>query len=125
MSKIRPLDIAGLVLVAVIGGGMAAFRQLAIAPRATVGICAAAGAPGFCGPRALVLWLQYEQAFGWAAFALGLAGFVFGRRLAGALAIGVGIAAVVDYNATTGILGIALGLTGWVGVATGRYGKLA
>ncbi len=110
-------------LVAVIGGGAAAFRQMAIVPRATVGICAAANAPGFCAPRALVLWLQYEQLFGWAAFLLGVFAFVMGRRFAAALAIGVGIAAVVNYNGTTGIIGAALGLFAWMGLNTGRYAR--
>jgi hypothetical protein len=114
-------DWACLALVAVIGGGAAAFRQLAIVPRATVGLCAAANAPAFCAPRAAVLWLQYEQLFGWAAFFLGLAAFILGRRLAGALALGIGIAAVVNYNGTTGILGAALGLFAWIGLNTGRY----
>jgi len=114
-----------VALVALIGGGAAAFRQAAIVPRATVGLCAAANPPGFCGPRAAVLWLQYEQLFGWAALALGLAAFVLGKRLVGALALGVGIAAVVNYNGTTGILGAALGLFAWMGVNTGRYARPA
>ncbi len=118
-------DWACLALVSLIGGGAAAFRQLAIVPRATVGICAAADAPAFCAPRAAVLWLQYEQLFGWAAFFLGLAAFILGRRLPGALALGIGIAAVVNYNGTTGILGAALGLFAWIGLNTGRYGKAA
>ena len=73
----------GLWLVAMIGGGMFAFRELAIVPRAMVGLCAAANAPAICAPRAAVLWLQYQQAFGWAALAIGLAAFISGRRLAG------------------------------------------
>ncbi len=114
-------DAVCLALVALIGGGAAAFRQVAIVPRETVGICAAANAPGFCVPRALVLSLQYYQAFGWAALALGLAAFIAGWRLAGALALGLGIAAVVNYNGTTGILGAALGLVTWISLNTGRY----
>ena len=39
----------------------------------------------------------------------------------GVFAIAIGIAAVVNYNATTGILGAALGLIAWIGVNTGRY----
>jgi hypothetical protein len=113
-----------VALVTVLGGGAAAFREVAIVPRATVGICAAANAPGFCAPRAAVLWMQYEQLFGWAALALGLAAFVLGRRFGAALAIGIGIAAVVNYNATTGILGAALGLFAWVGVNSGRYARM-
>lgn len=114
-------DVVCLALVALIGGGAAAFRQLAIVPRETVGLCAAANAPGFCIPRAWVLTLQYYQAFGWTALALGLAAFVAGWRLAGGLALGLGIAAVVNYNGTTGILGAALGLTAWISLNTGRY----
>lgn len=119
-----PPDWAGIALVAIIGGGAAAFRQLAIVPRATVGICAAANAAAFCGPRSAVLWLQYQQLFGWAALVLGLAAFLRGWRFAGALAIGVGIAAVVNYNGTTGIIGAALGLFAWMGVNTGRYARV-
>jgi hypothetical protein len=119
--RLGAADWACLALVAVIGGGAAAFRQLAIVPRATVGLCAAANAPGFCLPRAAVLKLQYYQGFGWAALALGLAAFVLGWRVAGALALGVGIAAVVNFNGTYGILGAALGLFAWIGLNTGRY----
>jgi len=115
------VDAAGLALVALIGGGMFAFRWFAIRPVWTVGACAASGAPAFCLPREAVLKLQYYQGFGWAAFALGLAAFILGWRLAAALAVAVGIAAVVNYNGTTGILGAALGLTAWLSLATGRY----
>jgi hypothetical protein len=114
-------DWMGLWLVAMIGVGMFAFRELAIVPRATVGLCAAANAPAICAPRAAVLWLQYQQLFGWAALALGVAAFVSGKRLASVLALSVGIAAVVNYNATTGIIGAALGLIAWIGLCTGRY----
>jgi len=89
--------------------------------RATVGLCAAANAPAICAPRGAVLWLQYEQGFGWAALVLGLAAFFWGQRMLGVLALGIGIAAVVNYNATTGIIGAAFGLIAWVGLATGRY----
>jgi hypothetical protein len=102
---------------------MFAFRWFAIMPVWTVGACAAANGPGFCAPRALVLKLQYYQGFGWAAFALGLAAFILGWRLTAALAVAVGIAAVVNYNGTTGILGAALGLTAWLSLATGRYSR--
>ncbi len=121
MAKFRTVDLAGLALVALIGGGMFAFRWFAIRPVWTVGACAAPDAPGFCLPREAVLKLQYYQGFGWAAFALGLAAFMLGWRLAAALAVAVGIAAVVNYNGTTGILGAALGLTAWLSLATGRY----
>ncbi len=114
------LDWLGTALVTLIGGGMAAFRQLAIVPRETVGICAAANPPAFCVPRGWVLTGQYYGVFGWAALALGLVAFFGGNRLAGALALGVGIAAVVNYNATTGITGAALGLFAWASLVLGR-----
>ena len=124
MSKSKGLqgkDWMGAWVVLVLGGGMFAFRQLTIVPRAMVGICAASPAPAICAPRAAVLWLQYEQVFGWVALALGLAAFVWGRRWLAALALGLGLAAVVNFNATTGITGAALGLVAWLGLITGRY----
>ena len=114
-------DWMGLWMVVILGGGAFAFRLLAIAPRATVGMCAAANAPAICVPRQAVLTLQYYQGFGWAALALGLAAFFLGRRAPAALALGIGIAAVVNYNATTGIIGAAFGLVTWLSLATGRY----
>jgi hypothetical protein len=119
--RFRPEDWMGIWVVAVIGGGMFAFRQLAIVPRATVGLCAAAAAPPICAPRAVVLWLQYQQLFGWTALALGLAAFILGKRWPGVLAIAIGIAAVENYNATAGIIGAALGLVAWIGLNTNRY----
>jgi hypothetical protein len=114
-------DWHGLTVISVIGVGSWLFRFQAIQPFWTVGACAAAHRPAFCVPRQAVLWLQYQQLFGWAAFVLGVAAFVLGRRWLGVMAIAIGIAAVVNYNATTGILGAALGLFAWFGVKTGRY----
>ena len=124
MAKIIRLSDAdwyGLTVVALLGVGAWVFRFQTIAPLWTVAACAGPDRPGFCVPRQAMLWLQYQQAFGWAAFILGVAGFVLGRRWLGVLALGVGIAAVVNYNATTGVLGAALGLYAWIGVNTGRY----
>ena len=73
----------------------------------------------------MVLWLQYQQAFGWTALLCGIAGFVLGKRWPGVLGVAVGIAAVVNYNATTGIIGAAFGLISWIGLVTGRYGNAA
>ena len=115
-------DWLGVALTALLGGGAFAFRWFAIMPRATVGLCAAADAPGFCTPRHWVLSGQYYGTFGWAALALGLAAFFGGKRVLGALALGAGIAAVVNYNATQGIIGAALGLVAWLSLASGRPG---
>jgi len=114
-------DWMGVWVVAVLGGGMFAFREFFIVPRASVGMCAAANAPAICVPRAAVLWLQYQQAFGWVALVLGILAFCTGRRWPAAFAIGIGIAAVVNFNATTGIIGAALAIIAWIGAVTGRY----
>jgi hypothetical protein len=120
-KRLNDADWYGLTVIAIIGVGAWLFRFQTIQPFWTVGACAGANRPGFCAPRAAVLWLQYQHGFGWAALLLGLAGFVLGNRWLGVLAIAIGIAAVVNFNATTGILGAALGLFAWFGVKTGRY----
>ena len=122
--RLAAADWTGIWTVAAIGMAAFAFRQIAIVPRVTVGLCAAANAPMFCAPRAAVLWLQYEQLFGWAALALGAAGFFFGRRWPGVFAVAVGVAAVVNYNATTGVIGATLGLIAWASLSTGRFKPL-
>ncbi|MBU6450061.1 MAG: hypothetical protein KGQ26_10625 [Rhodospirillales bacterium] len=121
-AQCKPQDWAGLALAALLGGGAFAFRQLAIVPRATVGICAATAAPGWCVPRGWVLHWQYLGSFGWAALAVGLLAFVWGQRIIAGLAIGLGIAAVVNYNGTQGIIGAALGLVAWLSLLTRRPG---
>lgn len=118
----RGQDWAGVALAALAGGGTFAFRQLAIVPRATVGICAASGAPGWCVPRGWVLSGQYYGIFGWAALAAGLAAFFWGQRAMAGLAIGLGVAAVVNYNGTQGVIGAALGLAAWLSLLTNRPG---
>ena len=122
--RLSQADLAGIWMVTMLAAAMFAFREFAIVPRATVGLCAAADAPHFCAARAAVLWLQYQQLFGWAALALGLAGFFLGSRWPAVFAIAVGIAAVINYNATTGIIGIALGLVTWISLNTGRFRPL-
>lgn len=122
MALGKPKDWAGVALVALVGGGAFLFRELAIVPRATVGICAASDAPGWCVPRGWVLHWQYLGLFGWVALLAGLAAFFLGKRLLGALALGLGIAAVVNYNGTTGIIGAAFGIIAWVSVALRRPG---
>jgi len=113
-------DWMGVWLVVMLGGGAFAFRELFIVPRATVGMCAVVNAPEICVPRHLVLQGQYFGVFGWAALVLGALAFLRGWRVAGAAALGLGIAAVVNYNGTQGVIGAALGLIAWLSVMTGR-----
>ena len=121
-AQCKPQDWAGLALAVLVGGGAFAFRLLAIVPRATVGTCAAASPPGWCVPRSWDLIGQYLGSFGWAALAAGLLAFFWGRRWVAGLAIGLGIAAVVNYNGTQGIIGAALGLAAWLSLLSGRAG---
>jgi hypothetical protein len=120
-SRFTSEDWFGVWAITMIGAGAFAFRQLAIVPRATVGLCAAAAAPPICAPRAAVLYLQYIQAFGWTALALGILAFILGKRWPGILAIALGITAVINYNATPGIIGAALGIITWISLCTGRW----
>lgn len=114
-------DLIAALLAALTGGGAFVFRQLAIVPRATVGICAAASPPGYCTPRGWVLHWQYLDIFGWVALAAGILAFFLGSRVIAGLAIGLGIAAVVNYNGTQGMIGAALGLIAWLSLLTGRW----
>lgn len=122
VTRFGGADWLGLAVIAVIGVGSWLFRYETIQPLWTVGACDSRHPPGFCASRHAVLWLQYHQVIGWTAFVLGAAAFVLGRRWLGVFAIAIGIAAAVYYNATTGILGGALGLYAWIGIKTGRYG---
>jgi len=86
-------------------------------------MCAAANAPAICAPRHLVLQGAYLGLFGWAALLLGLAAFFRAGRFWGAVALGLGIAAVVNYNGTQGIIGGAFGIIAWLSAITGRTVK--
>jgi len=121
-ARLSQGDAMAALSAALVGGGFYLFRHALIAPRATVGICAAATPPGFCTPRHWVLQGQYYGTFGWAALALGLLAFWSGRREIAGLAIGLGIAAVVNYNGTQGIIGAALGVAAWASVIARRPG---
>ena len=117
----QPEDFFGLWAVAMLGGGAYAFRLLTIKPVEMVGLCAATHAPAICTPRHLVLMGGYLGLFGWAALLLGLYAFFRAGRFWGAVALGLGIAAVVNYNGTQGIIGATFGLIAWLSAITGRY----
>ena len=116
-------DWMGAWAVAMLGGGAFAFRLMAIKPLYTVGMCAAANAPAICAPRHMVLQAGYLGLFGWAALLVGLLAFFKAGRFWGAVALGLGIAAVVNYNGTPGIIGAAFGLIAWLSALTGRTAK--
>lgn len=113
-------DFFGLWAVAMLGGGAYWFRLFTIKPVEMVGLCASSTAPAICVPRHLVLMGGYLGLFGWVALLLGLLAFFRGGRFLGAVALGLGIAAVVNYNGTQGIIGAAFGLIAWLSAITGR-----
>ncbi len=118
----RTRDWGGLAVVAAAGAGMALYRATYIEPRAWGTVCAAAGRPLACLPRAGLLWLQREYLWGAVALLLGLWAFLGrGPFVVAVAAIVMGIAGVENYNATWGMLGAALGAWVWLG-ATRRGG---
>ena len=119
-ARLHRHDWTGIGVVLAMAIAAILFREATIVPRAYVGVCAAAHAPLVCLPRQAVLWLQYERLFGLTALVLGLLGFAFAKRWLGVAALAIGVAAVVNYNGTEGIIGGALGLWGWLEAATPR-----
>jgi hypothetical protein len=115
LGKAGRRDVVGLAAVMAATAGLIAYRYAYIEPRAWGGICAAAAAPLACVPRAGLLWLQGKYLWGTVALGLGVWAFLFrGPFWVAVAAIVVGIAGVENYNATWGMVGVALGAWVWV-----------
>jgi len=110
MRRILP----GLLTVLAVTAAMLAYRHWFIEPRHWGATCAAADAPAICAPRAALLWLQHWWLWGAAALGLGLAAFVSARLPLAVAAVALGIVATVNYNATWGVVGAALGAWAWL-----------
>ncbi len=93
-------------------GALLAYRHVYVEPREWGAICAAVAPPWACLPRAGLIWMQHYGLWGGLALALGLAAFI-GVPVA-AWAMAAGIAGVVNYNATFGLLGAAIGFWAWL-----------
>lgn len=107
-------DWLGVAIVAASIAGLILYRALYIEPRAWGAICAASSPPVACAPRAALLWLQRYELWGLISLALGLAAFLFrGPRPLAVAAMVIGAAGVENYNATWGMLGLALGAWSW------------
>ena len=118
-SATRPSlqDWLGIGIVIVATAALIIYRAYYIEPRAWGTICAAAGAPLACAPRAALFWLQTKYLWGGIALALGLWAFLARGSFAVAVAaVVMGFAAVENYNATWGMVGAALGVWGWLRV---------
>lgn len=97
------------------------YRQSFVEPREWVALCAQSTPPIACAPRAALGWLQHWQLWGVGALLLGGWAFLlrapFAARVA---AVALGAVAAVNYNATWGLLGAALGAWAWIRPEPGR-----
>jgi hypothetical protein len=107
-------DAIGLLVVAACLGGLLLYRASVVEPRAWGALCAAAAPPLSCAPRQALLWLQYQYLWGIGALLCGLAAFVGGARPVAVAAVALGAAAVVNDNASWGMVGLALGAWAWI-----------
>jgi hypothetical protein len=108
----RRRDLAALLVLALWLGGLLAYRAAYVEPRAWAAACAATTAPFACVPREALLWMQQYGLWGGAALALGLAAFLGAPTIT--LAIALGLGGVANYNATFGMLGLALAAWAWI-----------
>ncbi len=110
----------GPALLALLLGlaGLVAFRKLAVEPREWGAVCAAPAVPLACWPRFALLWAQNYYLWGAAALGLGLWAFRGAPPWVAPVAVGLGAAAVINYNATWGMLGAALGAWAWLGASS-------
>lgn len=107
-------DWLALLCLAITIAGLILYRHTMIEPRHWGATCAAADAPWVCAIRAAFLWLQHWELYGAGALALGIAA-VLGAPFAVAIAaVGLGAAAAINYNASWGLLGLALGAWRWI-----------
>jgi len=110
----RRKDMLGVLLVAASLAGLLAYRHVFIEPREWGAICAAAAPPLICAPRAALLWMQHFYLWGALALALGLWAFIGAPFAVSVAGVAMGLAGVVNYNATWGMLGFALAVLAWI-----------
>ncbi len=118
--RVTKRDLLAALAVLAALGAMVVYRAVGVEPREWGALCLdMARAPFACTPRAALLWLQHWQLWGAAALLLGFWAFV-GRGWrapwwAGPAAVALGVIAVLNFNATWGMVGAALGAWAWVG----------
>ena len=114
-------DWLGLLIAFGVLGAMLGYRAMYVEPREWGALCAAAAPPTACWPRAALLWLQHWQLWGAGALGLGLWAFLGGGAFrVRVAAVALGAVAVANYNATWGMLGLALVAWAWIGAARRR-----
>jgi hypothetical protein len=119
-------DLLGLLAVCAAIGLMMAYRHIYVEPREWGALCLdLSRAPFACQPRAALLWLQHWQLWGAGALVLGLWGFIGTSFRVRAAAVALGVIAVLNFNATWGMIGAALGAWAWVGALARQQGQAA
>ena len=108
-------DFRAALAVAAAIGLMVLYRHLQVEPREMGALCLdLTQAPFACRPRAALLWLQHWQLWGAGAMALGVWAFIGAPFAVRAAAVALGVIAVLNFNATWGMIGAALGGWAWV-----------
>jgi len=107
-------DAMGVALVAATLALMIEFRAVYVEPREWGAICVAVDPPGSCIPRSITLWLQGIYGWGAAALYAGLLTFIRSASAVSVAAVSLGTLAVVNQNATWGVLGGLLGMWSWM-----------
>ncbi len=110
----RRRDGIGIAVVVLWLAALLAFRAAVVEPRGMAAACLAAAQPLGCLPRGWLLWMQAHGMWGLPAMALGLWS-LRGAPFAIAVAtVALGVAGVASYNASFGMLGLALGGWAWI-----------
>ena len=114
MTTPKKADWLGLACVAASFAALLSYRWYFIEPREWAAICAAAAPKLACLPRAALLWMQHFYLWGTTALALGFWAFLGAPFFVSVAGVAIGIAAVVNYNASWGMLGLALAAWAWL-----------
>lgn len=112
--RVTKRDLLALAAVIAAVGAMVLYRHVGVEPREWGAACLdLSRAPAACYPRAALLWLQHWQLWGGGALLLGLWCFVRAPFWVRPAAVALGIVAVLNFNATWGMIGAALGAWAW------------
>jgi hypothetical protein len=108
-------DFWGLGAVAAAIAALVLFRYYVLEPRVWGALCVQAQPPLACLPRGGLIWLQGHYLMGTGSLALGIYAFAWRGGFAAQLAaVILGAAAIENYNATWGAIGLALGAWSWL-----------
>ncbi|MSP04357.1 MAG: hypothetical protein EXR05_03755 [Acetobacteraceae bacterium] len=111
-------NIQGIVIVLVCLHALLAYREMFIEPRVWGAICADITPADMlamaCALRAGLLWAQHYSLWGALALGLGLWAFIGAPFAVGVAGVAMGVAAVVNFNASWGMWGLALAAWAWI-----------